>query len=93
MSTRKTKTEIRRDQPIVRQTTDAMRHAADETFASPEFVASATECTGLSPAAVLSEQEADAYAQLYSVHRQLPSDAQGPSKPGRDWEMRGDDTP
>lgn len=65
----------------------------DTAFGQAEFVASATECTGLSPAAVLSEQEADAYARLYSVHRQLPSDAQGPSKPGRDWEMRGDDTP
>ena len=51
---------------------DFLKPADDAAFESPEVVASATECTGLSPAAVLDEQEAGAYAQLYSVHRQKP---------------------
>ena len=74
--------------PIPTASVDAMSEVADTPFGMPEFVASATECTGLSPSAVLSEQEADEYARLYSVHRQRPSDVEGPSKPGRDWEIR-----
>ena len=74
--------------PIPASPGDALRESTDTPFDMPEFVASATECTGLSPSAVLSEQEADEYARLYSVHRQRPADVSGPSKPGKDWEMR-----
>lgn len=55
--------------------------AGIEAFEMPEFVASATECTGLSPDAVLSEQEAEAYAQLYGILPQKPSDPMGPAQP------------
>ena len=60
--------------PISASPVDAVSETENTPFSMPEFVASATECTGLSPSAVLSEQEADEYAQLYSVHRQRPSD-------------------
>ena len=43
-----------------------------DPFYDTEKVASTTECTGLSPAAVLSEEEAESYAELYAVHRQKP---------------------
>lgn len=37
-----------------------------------EDLASATECTGLTPAAVRTEDEADNYAELYAIHQQKP---------------------
>ncbi len=43
-----------------------------DPFYDTEKVASTTECTGLSPAAVLSDEEAESYAELYAVHRQKP---------------------
>lgn len=43
-----------------------------DDFDEIEFVASSSECTGLTPSAVLDEDEADAYAQLYAVHKQKP---------------------
>lgn len=39
-----------------------------------EKVASTTECTGLIPSAVKDEEEAEAYGELYPIHRQIPSD-------------------
>ena len=38
-----------------------------------EDLASATECTGLTPAAVQSEEEGEAYAELYAIHHQKPA--------------------
>ena len=38
-----------------------------------EELASATECTGLTPAAVQSPEEGEAYAQLYAIHQQKPA--------------------
>lgn len=35
-----------------------------------EYLSSATECTGLTPAAVGSQSEADHYAELYAIHMQ-----------------------
>ena len=35
-----------------------------------ENLSSATDCTGLIPAAVFTESEADHYAHLYAIHRQ-----------------------
>lgn len=37
-------------------------------------LASATECTGLIPAAVEDESEAQRYAELYAIHRQKVDD-------------------
>ena len=37
-----------------------------------EDLASATECTGLTPAAVQTDGEAESYARLYAIHRQKP---------------------
>lgn len=54
---------------------EAAEMARDKAFGEPELVASATECTGLSPAAVRSEEEAEHYAQMYGVHVQLPARA------------------
>lgn len=51
----------------------AAQEAHDTAFGEPQVVASTTECTGLSPAMVPDEQVADNYAQLYSVHVQLPA--------------------
>jgi hypothetical protein len=39
-----------------------------------EELASATECTGLIPAGVPSEDEAEEYARLYGVHPIKPND-------------------
>lgn len=39
-----------------------------------EKVASTTECTGLIPSALKDEEEADAYGDLYSIHKQIPSE-------------------
>ena len=43
-----------------------------DPFYNLETVASATECTGLTPSAVLDDQEGEAYAELYAIHRQPP---------------------
>ncbi|MBP3647462.1 MAG: hypothetical protein J6K55_13680 [Clostridia bacterium] len=42
-------------------------------IAEVEELASATECTGLTPAAVQSEEEGEAYAELYAIHNQKPA--------------------
>ncbi len=49
---------------------------ADESFYNIETVASITECTGLTPSAVHDQEEADAYGELYSIHRQIPVNRQ-----------------
>lgn len=38
-----------------------------------EELASATECTGLAPAAIQTPSEAESYAQLYAIHMQKPA--------------------
>ena len=38
-----------------------------------EDLASATECTGLTPAAVQSPEEGETYAELYAIHQLRPS--------------------
>ena len=38
-----------------------------------ENLASACECTGLTPAAVQSDEEGENYAELYAIHRQKPA--------------------
>lgn len=35
-----------------------------------ENLSSATECTGLTPSAVMSQTEAEDYARLYAIHEQ-----------------------
>ncbi len=42
----------------------------DQPIRDVQDLASATECTGLIPAAVEDESEADQYARLYAIHRQ-----------------------
>ena len=46
----------------------------EEPIYDLDKVASITECTGLIPSALQDEEEADAYGDLYSIHRQIPSD-------------------
>ncbi len=41
----------------------------DNTFYDTETVASATECTGLAPSAILDGEEAESYGELYSIHK------------------------
>lgn len=36
----------------------------------PEDLASASECTGLTPAAIQTPEEAENYAELYDIHEQ-----------------------
>lgn len=38
-----------------------------------EELASATECTGLTPAAVQSPEEGESYAEMYAIHQQKPA--------------------
>ncbi|MEF9880648.1 MAG: hypothetical protein RR653_05280 [Clostridia bacterium] len=52
-------------------------HNHSETLVNPpiwdvEDLASATECTGLTPAAVQTQSEAESYARLYAIHEQKP---------------------
>ena len=52
------------------------RHSRETTetpIRDVEMLASATECTGLTPAAVQSPQEGEAYAELYAIHQQKPA--------------------
>ncbi|MDD3336061.1 MAG: hypothetical protein PHI98_11165 [Eubacteriales bacterium] len=35
-----------------------------------ENLSSVTECTGLTPSAILSDSEAENYAELYAIHEQ-----------------------
>lgn len=49
-----------------------------ETLVNPpirevEELASATECTGLAPAAIQTPSEAESYAELYAIHMQKPA--------------------
>lgn len=39
-------------------------------IADVESLSSVTECTGLTPSAVLTEGQAEDYARLYAIHRQ-----------------------
>ncbi len=46
----------------------------DETkdpFYTLQTTASATECTGLVPSAIENEAEAEAYGELYAIHKQV----------------------
>lgn len=45
----------------------------DPFYNLEENVASATECTGLSPTPAQDDAQARALAELYSVHRQKPN--------------------
>lgn len=45
-----------------------------DPFYNIENIASATECTGLMPAQVENEEEAENYAELYAVHPVKPRD-------------------
>jgi hypothetical protein len=38
-----------------------------------ENLASATECTGLVPAGLQTEEEGENYAELYAIHKQKPA--------------------
>lgn len=67
----------------MKQTPDAPRTPEQtDPFYDIEKIASSTECTGLTPAAVLSEEEAEAYAELYAIHRQRPADVEERSTGG-----------
>lgn len=46
-----------------------------------EQAASCTECTGLLPAQVQTNEEGEAVAQLMNIFPVVPPDAQGPARP------------
>ena len=50
-----------------------MREKISTPIRDVEELASATECTGLVPAAIQTPEEAENYAQLYAIHTQKPS--------------------
>jgi len=41
----------------------------DEALQEPEYVASATECTGLMPALLQDEAQDESCAEMYSIHK------------------------
>lgn len=43
------------------------------TILETENLASATECTGLTPAAIQTPDEAENYSELYCIHKQKPA--------------------
>ena len=46
------------------------RNPSDPAVWDVEQLASATECTGLVPAAIQTPEEAENYASLYAIHQQ-----------------------
>ena len=51
---------------------DAAKEETDDTFFDTQKVASSFDCTGLIPAAVADEEDAESYGSLYSIHKDLP---------------------
>jgi len=47
----------------------------ERAYRSRKNVASATDCTGLTPSAVMDEEESLAYAEMYGIHPPLPEEA------------------
>ena len=56
------------------------RNPSDPLVWDVEDLASATECTGLTPAAVQTPEEGENYAELYAIHQQKPAWNQGKIK-------------
>ena len=50
-----------------------VRDPSDPAAWDTQQLASATECTGLVPAAIQTPEEAQDYARLYAIHRQKPA--------------------
>lgn len=50
-----------------RKVRDAGTESADEFYSDLSRVASSTECTGLIPSAAYTEDEVDAYAEIYAI--------------------------
>jgi len=48
----------------------ASSRITEDSFYANRTLSSATDCTGLIPSAVLDEDEAQAYGELYAIHRQ-----------------------
>ncbi|HEY8424184.1 MAG TPA: hypothetical protein VIL23_05470 [Clostridia bacterium] len=46
----------------------------DDTFYDINTIASMSECTGLIPSAIESEEEAEHYGELYSIHKNKERD-------------------
>ena len=44
----------------------------EDTFYQRQNVASTTDCTGLTPTAVLDEEESESYGELYAIHPPQP---------------------
>lgn len=62
----------------------------DAAFYDVEKVASTMDCTGLIPAAVTDEAEAQSYAELYAVHPVKPEDLNDTSKAAAPRRRRAD---
>ena len=52
---------------------EKLEHRIDTPIREVEDLASATECTGLIPAGVQTQAEAENYAELYAIHEQKPA--------------------
>ena len=52
------------------ETNKIPRDPSKPTTWDVEDLASATECTGLVPAAIQTQEEADNYSRLYAIHQQ-----------------------
>lgn len=57
----------------MKQTGKQSREPLQTPIRDIEMLASATECTGLTPAAVQSPEEGESYAELYAIHQQKPA--------------------
>lgn len=49
------------------------REPSDQAVWEAEEITSATECTGLVPAAIQTKEEAESYTGLYAIHQQKPA--------------------
>ena len=62
----------------------ARQETADESFHTRRNVQSATECTGLTPRPVMSEEAGESLAALYAIHEIKPQGNVGKCNPNND---------
>jgi len=59
------------------------KYGASLPIEETEELASFTECTGLTPAAVQTPEEGESYAELYAIHQQKTAWKDGDSPKGK----------
>lgn len=72
--------ETKQEGQFMKQNDHHSRSPQEPPVRDIEMLASATECTGLTPAAIQTPEEGENYAELYAIHQQKPAWNQGKIK-------------